>query len=98
MGLPTGAVLNCADNSGAKSLYMIEAYGIGARLNRLPVAGVASMFLCSVKKGKPELRKKSESDFTFICRQRSAGMHARKRGIPQLQRSKRKLVVEGSGG
>ena len=90
--------MSCADNSGAKSLYMIEAYGIGARLNRLPVAGVASMFLCSVKKGKPELRKKSESDFTFICRQRLAGADARKRGILRLQRSERKLAVEGSGG
>ena len=77
MGLPTGAIMSCADNSGAKSLYMIEAYGIGARLNRLPVAGVASMFLCSVKKGKPELRKKSESDFTFIRMQRSAGVEER---------------------
>ena len=98
LGLPTGAVLNCADNSGAKSLFVIEPYGTGARLNRLPAASAGDMILCSVKKGKPELRKKSESDSTFICRQRSAGMHARKRGILQLQRSKRKLVVEGSGG
>ncbi len=60
--------MSCADNSGAKSLYMIEAYGIGARLNRLPVAGVASMFLCSVKKGKPELRKKSECHFIKSAR------------------------------
>ena len=59
MGLPTGAVLNCADNSGAKSLYLIEAYGTGARLNRLPDAGVGDMVVASVKKGKPELRKKS---------------------------------------
>ena len=61
MGLPTGAVLNCADNSGAKSLFVIEAYGTGSRLNRLPDAGVGDMVVASVKKGKPELRKKSES-------------------------------------
>ena len=60
MGLPTGAVLNCADNSGAKSLYVIEAYGTGSHLNRLPDAGVGDMVVASVKKGKPELRKKSE--------------------------------------
>lgn len=60
LGLPTGAVLNCADNSGAKSLFVIEPYGTGARLNRLPAACAGDMILCSVKKGKPELRKKSE--------------------------------------
>lgn len=60
LGLPVGAVLNCADNSGAKSLYLIEPYGFGARLNRLPDAGVGDMVVASVKKGKPELRKKSE--------------------------------------
>jgi ribosomal protein L14 len=60
LGLPVGAVLNCADNSGAKSLYIIEPYGFGARLNRLPDAGVGDMVVASVKKGKPELRKKSE--------------------------------------
>ena len=60
LGLPVGAVLNCADNSGAKSLYIIEPFGFGAHLNRLPDAGVGDMCVCSVKKGKPELRKKSE--------------------------------------
>jgi large subunit ribosomal protein L23e len=60
LGLPVGAVLNCADNSGAKSLFVIEPYGFGARLNRLPDAGVGDMVVASVKKGKPELRKKSE--------------------------------------
>lgn len=60
LGLPTGAVVNCADNSGAKSLFLIEAFGTGSRLNRLPDAGVGDMVVASVKKGKPELRKKSE--------------------------------------
>ena len=59
LGLPTGAVVNCADNSGARSLYLIEPYGFGSRLNRLPDAGVGDMVVASVKKGKPELRKKS---------------------------------------
>ena len=52
--------MNCADNSGAKSLYVIGPFGFGARLNRLPDAGVGDMVIASVKKGKPELRKKSE--------------------------------------
>jgi len=60
LGLPVGAVLNCADNSGAKSLFLIEPFGFGAHLNRLPDAGVGDMVVASVKKGKPELRKKSK--------------------------------------
>ena len=59
MGLPVGAVLNCADNSGAKSIFLIEPYHSGSRLNRLPDAGVGDMVVASVKKGKPEVRKKS---------------------------------------
>lgn len=60
LGLPVGAVMNCADNTGAKKLFVIAVYGIRGRLNRLPSAGVGDMFVCSVKKGKPELRKKGK--------------------------------------
>ncbi|KAL0570747.1 60S ribosomal protein L23A [Marasmius crinis-equi] len=70
LGLPVGAVLNCADNSGAKSLYIIEPFGFGARLNRLPDAGVGDMVVASVKKGKPELRKKTMP--VVVVRQRKA--------------------------
>ena len=38
-GLPTAAVINCADNSGAKNLHIISVCNIGGRLNRLPAAG-----------------------------------------------------------
>ncbi|CAI5723387.1 unnamed protein product [Hyaloperonospora brassicae] len=58
LGLPVGAVMNCADNSGAKNLYIIAVCGIKGRLNRLPAAGVGDMVLATVKKGKPDLRKK----------------------------------------
>merc|ERR1712186_228864 len=58
LGLPVGAVINCADNSGAKNLYVIAVSGIKGRLNRLPSATAGDMFVASVKKGKPELRKK----------------------------------------
>ena len=54
----SGAVLNCCDNSGARNLYIIAVTGTGARLNRLPAAGVGDMVMATVKKGKPELRKK----------------------------------------
>jgi large subunit ribosomal protein L23e len=52
--------MNCADNSGAKNLFTIAAYGCRGHLNRLPAASVGDMILCSVKKGKPALRKKGE--------------------------------------
>merc|ERR1712062_898139 len=58
LACPVAAVMNCADNTGAKNLYVISVYGVSGRLNRLPQAGVGDMIMCSVKKGKPELRKK----------------------------------------
>jgi len=58
LGLPVGAVINCADNTGAKNLYIIAVGGIRGRLNRLPAAACGDMVLATVKKGKPELRKK----------------------------------------
>ena len=39
LGLPTGAVINCAENTCAKNLYVISVTRIGGRLNRLPAAG-----------------------------------------------------------
>merc|ERR1719473_198589 len=66
--LPVACTMNCADNTGAKNLYMIACTGIGARLNRYPAGSVGDMFLASVKKGKPELRKKVIS--AVIIRQR----------------------------
>jgi large subunit ribosomal protein L23e len=38
-GLPVAALLNCADNSGAKNLFTVAVKERGARLNRLPSAG-----------------------------------------------------------
>ena len=50
--------MNCADNTGAKNLYIISVKGIKGRLNRLPSACVGDMVMATVKKGKPDLRKK----------------------------------------
>lgn len=50
--------MNCADNTGAKNLYIISVTKIKGRLNRLPAASIGDMVLATVKKGKPELRKK----------------------------------------
>ena len=37
---------------------MMAVKGCGARLNRMPSASLGDCFLATVKKGKPELRKK----------------------------------------
>lgn len=50
-----------ADNTGAKNLHIIAVGGIKGRLNRLPAASAGDMVMASVKKGKPELRKKGTS-------------------------------------
>jgi large subunit ribosomal protein L23e len=58
LGLCTGSVMNCADNTGAKNLYIISVKGIKGRLNKMPGATCGNMVMATVKKGKPELRKK----------------------------------------
>ena len=58
LGLCVGSVMNCADNTGAKNLYIISVKGIKGRLNKMPGATVGNMVMATVKKGKPELRKK----------------------------------------
>jgi large subunit ribosomal protein L23e len=50
--------MNCADNSGARNLYIISVCGVGSRLNRLPAATIGDMVMATVKNGKPELRKR----------------------------------------
>ncbi|CAJ1046648.1 putative Ribosomal protein L14p/L23e [Leishmania shawi] len=70
VALPVGAVVNCADNTGAKNLYIISVKGYHGRLNRLPSAALGDMVMCSVKKGKPELRKKVLN--AVIIRQRKS--------------------------
>ena len=69
LGLPVAATINCADNSGAKNLHIISVVGWGARLNRLPSACCGDMVMCSVKKGKPELRKKGEQPAALAAAQ-----------------------------
>ena len=70
LGLCVGSVLNCADNSGAKNLYIVSVKGIKGRLNKMPGATVGNMVMATVKKGKPELRKKVTP--AVVVRQRKA--------------------------
>eukprot|EP00112_Aurelia_sp_Birch-Aquarium-sp1_P022869 Seg66.6 transcript_id=Seg66.6/GoldUCD/mRNA.D3Y31 product="60S ribosomal protein L23" pseudo=true protein_id=Seg66.6/GoldUCD/D3Y31 len=75
--VPVGAVINCADNTGAKNLFCIAVKAIRGRLNRLPAAASGDMFMASVKKGKPELRKKVMP--AVVIRQRKP--YRRKNGV-----------------
>ncbi|KAH0896564.1 hypothetical protein HID58_046132 [Brassica napus] len=58
LGLPVAATVNCVDNTGAKNLYIISVKGIKGCLNQLASACVGDMVIATVKKGKPDLRKK----------------------------------------
>jgi large subunit ribosomal protein L23e len=93
LALPVGARINCADNTGAKILYIMAVTRFGARLNRLPAASIGDMVLVTVKKGKPELRKKvmpavvirqrkswRRPDGVFICCEDNAGVIVNPKG------------------
>lgn len=57
-GVQVGTVINCADNGGAKVVKIIAVKGNRSRLNRLPFAAPGDVIVTSVKKGKPDMRKK----------------------------------------
>uniref|UniRef100_A0A8I5TRN4 60S ribosomal protein L23 n=1 Tax=Pongo abelii TaxID=9601 RepID=A0A8I5TRN4_PONAB len=83
LGLPVGAVINCADNTGARNLYIISVKGIKGQLNRLSAAGVGDMVMATVKKGKPELRKMehpARKDGVFLYFEDNAGVIVNNKG------------------
>ena len=55
-GLPVGATLVCADNSGAKELQIISVRGYKGKRRTKPSAGVASQVSCKVLKGSEKVR------------------------------------------
>jgi large subunit ribosomal protein L14 len=57
-GLPTGSLIRCADNSGARILRLVQVMGYKGRLRRSPAASVGDMVVVSVRKGTPDMRKK----------------------------------------
>ncbi|KAL7713179.1 Large ribosomal subunit protein uL14 [Entamoeba marina] len=67
-GLQNASTVNCADNTGAKTLTLISVKGFHGRLNRLPRAGCGDMVVATCRKGKPEYRKKMHQ--AVIIRQR----------------------------
>lgn len=66
--LPTGAMLVCSDNSGAREVQIISVIGYKGVRRRYPAAGVGDMVVVSVKKGLPEIRK--QIHYAVIIRQK----------------------------
>jgi len=66
--LTTASRLVCDDNSGAKIVEIIGVIGAKPRLRGYPTAGIGSVVIVAVKKGKPEMVKKKER--ALIVRQR----------------------------
>ncbi|MHB8361282.1 MAG: 50S ribosomal protein L14 [Thermoplasmataceae archaeon] len=67
-GLPLGARMICADNSGAKIISLVDVKAYHGVASRIPAAGVGDLFIASVKKGSPEMRSKVV--YAVVVRQR----------------------------
>lgn len=66
--LPVGAILNCADNTGAKELQIISVKGFKGKRKKKPAAGLASFITCRVYKGSEKVRH--EIHKAVVIRQR----------------------------
>jgi ribosomal protein L14 len=67
-GLPIGAQLIAADNSGARVLNLIAVKGASTRLNRIPSAHIGDIIIASVVKGNQKIRR--QIVHAIIIRQR----------------------------
>ena len=56
-GLTIGSVVNCADNTGARKLKIIQMVGYKGRRRRLPSAGIGDLVIVSCREGTPEMRR-----------------------------------------
>ncbi len=56
-GLPTGARVNCIDNTGAKIVQIIMTPKLKGTHRRYPVAGVGDLVIVSVKKGAADMKR-----------------------------------------
>jgi len=56
-GLPVGARLECADNTGAKVVQIVTVPKYHGTHRRYPSAGIGDLLIVSVKKGTPEMKR-----------------------------------------
>ncbi|OGD45196.1 50S ribosomal protein L14 [Candidatus Bathyarchaeota archaeon RBG_16_57_9] len=73
-GLTIGSVINCADNTGARSLRIIQMMGYKGRRRRLPAIGIGDLVMVSCREGTPEMRKQLFN--AVIVRQRRPYLRA----------------------
>ncbi len=57
-GLVPGSILTCADNSGAKTIMIINKIGKAGHHKRLAECGIGDVIMASVKSGSPAYIKK----------------------------------------
>lgn len=55
--LPHGAILEAADNSGARQLKVISIKTLKTTRNRMPATRVGDLILADVVNGEPDIRK-----------------------------------------
>jgi len=55
--IPFYSIVNCADNTGAKTLRIVQVVKFKGRLSRMPAASVGDLVIAVVKKGPPDLKK-----------------------------------------
>ncbi len=55
--LPTEAMMETCDNSGAKVIKIFCVIGLKTVKGRKPAAGVGDLVMATVKKGRPDMRK-----------------------------------------
>jgi len=73
-GLTIGSVINCADNSGARRLRIIQMMGYKGRRRRLPAIGIGDLVMVSCREGTPEMRRQLFN--AVIVRQRRPYLRA----------------------
>ncbi len=66
--IPVMSIIDCADNSGAKTLNVIAVKGYKGTMRQRAAAGVGDLLVCSVVKGDP--KKRHEKVFAVIVRQK----------------------------
>ena len=67
-GLPQGARLHCAANSGAKVIEIVTVLKYKGVKRRSPSAAIGEMVVASVKKGTPEMRRELVHAVIVRCR------------------------------
>ncbi len=92
-GLPTGARLTVADNSGARIVEIISVIGYHGRLRRQPSASVADMVVVSCKAGTPKMRRQVLRG--IIVRQRKP---YRRKGGQWIRFEDNAIVITGETG